>query len=276
MIPDKLIDAYKRGNFGVFVGAGLSQGAGLPGWGQLLDELINLCKANTPLSDQKENDLRRLSKDPSKFLLVAEEIREILHSDLQKFIKSRFDDKSIQPTLSQQKIIQLKAKFIITTNYDTLLENAFIKVNNSMPNPLTYKDAATINYNFLTEEPFILKAHGDARSAPSEIILTEKDYRNVIYMQRGYQSVLQVLFSTCNVLFLGASLKDPELSLMLGYIHNIFNGGGPEHFALMNRYEITDTEVERWRKDYTINIIPYDPHDGHIEVENVLDELLKL
>lgn len=275
MIPDKLVKAYRNGNFGVFVGAGLSQGAGLPGWDSLLSELIDLAVKQAGISGKKEGELKQLTTE-NKYLLVAEELREILHNDLQKYIKERFDDKHASPTGTQKKVIQLKSRFIVTTNYDTLLENAYIQVNGRMPNPLTYKDATQINYNYLTNETFILKAHGDARSAPSEIILTEKDYRNVIYLQKGYQSILQVLFSTCHVLFLGASLKDPELNLMLGYIHNIFNGGGPDHFALINKDEITDTEVERWRKDFSINIITYDPHDSHKEVEDFLDNMLAL
>lgn len=275
MVPTQLKEAYQKGNFGVFVGAGLSQGAGLPGWDVLLDELITLAQDVAHISAHKTAELKQHIAE-SKYLLVAEELREILSSELQKYIKKRFVDKSIHPTIVQQKVIQLRTKFIITTNYDTLLENAFIKVNGVMPNPLTYKDAAAINNNFLTNETFILKAHGDARSAPNEIILTEQDYRNIIYMQRGYQSVLQVLFSTCHVLFLGASLKDPELNLMLGYIHNIFNGGGPTHYALIAQNAVTETERNRWFKDFNIQIITYDPHNSHVEVEEFLDELLTL
>lgn len=275
-IPPKLKTAYLDGSFGIFVGAGLSQGAGLPNWETLLLELISHAQENDMLSDAKEADLLKLVKDSSKYLLVAEELREVLNTDLQKFIKKRFDDDSIEPTEVTKKTIRLKSKFIITTNYDTLMENSYIKVHSKMPNVLTYRDAATINYNILSNIPFILKAHGDAKRAPNEIILTEKDYRNIIFKENGYQSVLHVLFSTSSILFLGASLKDPELNLVLSYIHNIFHGGGPSHFALINSNEVTSVEKDRWRKDYNINIITYDPHDNHKEVENLIDALILL
>lgn len=275
-IPPKLIEAYNKGSFGVYVGAGLSRASGLPNWEFLLIELIDVALGNNFINIDKADELKTLAKDSNNYLLVAEELKDILSTDFPKFIKKKFDDKALIPSDALCKIIQLRQKFIITTNFDTLIEKAYAKVFSDIPNPLTYKNASAINYNILTNEQFILKAHGDAKSASNEIILTEKDYRNIIFKEKGYQSVLHVLFSTCNILFLGASLKDPELKLMLGYIHNIFHGGSPDHFALMNKDEITNTEIDRWRKDFNINIITYDPVNNHKEVELFTDELLKL
>lgn len=66
------------------------------------------------------------------------------------------------------------------------------------------------------------------------------------------------------------------MKLMLGYIHNIFHGGSPVHYALMNKEELTKVEIDRWRRDYNINIISYDPHDNHKEVEIFIDEILAI
>jgi SIR2-like domain len=273
MIPPNLIDAYKKGSFGVFVGAGISQGSGLPSWQSLLKELIEDCKKNGTISTKKASELLKISKDTSKYLLIAEELREIMGADMQKYIQKRFDEDTLKPSLTLKAIIKLNYKFIITTNYDTLIERAFVE-DGVVPNDITYKDAATINNNLLNSKSFLLKAHGDARRSWNEIIITEKDYRNIIYREPGYQSVLQVIFSMFNILFLGVSLNDPELKLLLGYIHNVFHGGSPQHFALMDKTKITPTEIERWRKDFQINIIPYDPKDDHKAVHDLVVELL--
>ncbi len=275
-IPNKLKESYTSGSFGIYVGAGLSRASGLPDWYTFLNELIVFAFENTYINDEKKDELIFLSENPSNFLLLAEELKDILASDLPKYIKKKFDDKSLEPSSTLCKVVQLNSKFIITTNYDTLIEKAYARVFSDIPNPLTYKNASAINYNILTNQSFILKAHGDAKSAANEIILTEKDYRNIIFKEKGYQSVMHVLFSTCNVLFLGASLNDPELKLMLSYIHNIFHGGSPDHFALINKDDITNTERDRWRKDYNINVITYDPRDNHVEVEEFIDNLLEL
>lgn len=275
-LPPKLIEAYKNGSFGLYIGAGMSRASGLPDWETFLKELIEHCFSNKYIRQDKYEELLLLTYDSNNFLLVAEELKEILSSDLPTIITKRFDDKSLVPSDTLCNIMRLRHKFIITTNYDTLIEKAYAKVFSDIPNPLTYKNPSAINYNLLNNQPFILKAHGDAKSAANEIILTEKDYRNIIFKEKGYQSVLHVLFSTCNILFLGVSLKDPELKLLLGYIHNIFHGGTPPHFALLSNENISSTEISRWRKDFNIDIITYDPKGSHIEVDNIINALLEI
>ncbi len=276
MIPTKIISSYKAGSFGVYIGSGLSQAAGLPDWKSFLLELAAYALDNEFIDKSKEQELIALTDHSSNYLMIAEELKDILSSDLPKYIKQRFDDRSLKPTQLLCKLVQLKSRFIITTNYDTLIEKAYAKIYHDIANPLSYKNASSINYNILTNEPFILKAHGDAKSSPNEVIITEKDYRNIIFKEKGYQSVLQVLFSTCNILFMGASLRDPDLKLLLSYIHNIFHGGSPDHYALINQNDITKTEIDRWRKDFNIHIITYDPIDNHKYLEDFTDELLKL
>lgn len=273
-IPKNLIDSINKKKCSLFIGAGLSIKAGFPSWKDLLIELIEKVKSETRTPSSKTDELTSLVNNSTKYLLVAEEIRDLLHTELPKYIKIRFDDKKIAPTILHEKLFSIYHNYIITTNYDLLLENAFVKVNGRMPNVYTYKDASSINYNLYEHEKFILKAHGDSSRAPEEIILTEKDYRRIIYNERGYQSILQAMFSTSNILFLGISLNDPEINLLLGFIHHIFHGGSPEHYALMSQEQVTETEIDRWRKDFKINIITYDPVDNHKQVEEFVDGII--
>lgn len=267
MIPEELKNEYKKG-LGIFIGAGISQGSGLPGWGKLLEDLINEGFDDGIIEESKKNELLELLNDPSKYLLVAEELRDIIQLD--KKIKKIFSDDSILPSDTLRKIIGLKRKFIVTTNYDTLIESALVE-QRIVPNDFTYKDAADVNDNLFNGKDFLLKAHGDARKA--QVILTEKDYRNIIFKEAGYQSVLHVIFSMNTILFLGASLNDPELKLLLAYLHNIFHGGSPNHYAFMSQDNITKTEIDRWRKDFNIIIKTYDPKNNHEELEKLIDEL---
>lgn len=274
IIPKNLLDSINNRKCGLFVGAGLSINAGFPTWELLLLELIDKVKKETRTSSSKTDELITLVNNPTKYMLVAEEIRDLLHTELPKYIKVRFDDKKIEPTILHEKLQKINHNYIITTNYDLLIENAYVKVNGRMPNVYTYKDSSSINYNLYERENFILKAHGDSSRAPEEIILTENDYRRILYNERGYQSILQTIFSTSNILFLGVSLNDPELNLLLGFIHHIFHGGSPDHFALMPQDQVTETEIDRWRKDYNINIVTYDPDENHKQVEEFVDGII--
>lgn len=274
MIED-IKKAIDKKSFGLYIGAGLSIGAGLPSWAQLLNELIDIIERKNLFNSDKCQEMRLLSNNPSKYLLLAEEIRELIQSDLERLIRDRFEDKNKQPTETHDILVKLKSKFIITTNYDTLIEKALVKnFVNFFPTVYTYKDASSINYSLWNNDHFVLKAHGDAKT-PKEIILTEKDYRNIIYNQSGYQSILHAIFSTNSILFVGASLNDPELLLLLGYIHNIFHGGSPTHYALMAEETVTKTEIERWRKDFNIQIICYNSKDNHAELKEYLENIVK-
>lgn len=272
---EKIYKAIDQDSLGVFVGAGLSVGAGLPSWEDLLGELIDKVENETQTAEDRIKDLRALNKNPTKYLLLAEELREILSDTLDVFIREKFDDKNIRPTKAHELAVSLPAQFLITTNYDTLLEKAFVKVHDSIfPSIFSYDQPDTINYNLWNNEYFILKAHGDAKNSPKNIILTEKDYRKVIHQSYGYQSVLHTIFSSCTILFIGASLSDPELLLLLGFIHNIFHGGSPHHYALLAEDKVTKTEVDRWRKDFNIHIITYNPKNNHEEVENIMKTII--
>ena len=272
-IPQELIDSFNKGRCAIFIGAGLSIAAGLPSWRSLIEELITLAKEKANLSSKRINNLRSLLSKESKFLLLAEELREVLPNEINKYIIERFEDSNIKPTNTHLKLMRLPYRFLITTNYDSLLEKAFVQVKKEDYTSFTYEDPASINYAIHTGKEFILKAHGDAKKAPQNIIFTEKDYRKILYRERGYQSILEVIFSTFNVLFLGVSFNDPEINLLLGYIHNIFHGGAPEHYALMKSDDVTEVELDRWRKDFKINVIPYSPKNKHIEIDKFLDTL---
>ena len=270
---EEIKKAIEKNSFGIYVGAGLSMGAGLPSWPQLLNELIDIIERKG-IANNRIEEMRQLASQSSKFLLLAEEIRDLIQNDLEKLIRDRFEDKSKQPTETHDVLVKLKSKFIITTNYDTLIEKSLVKnYDNYFPTVYTYKDASSINYSLWNNDHFVLKAHGDAKT-PKEIVLTEKDYRNIIYNQSGYQSILHAIFSTNSILFLGVSLNDPELLLLLSYIHNIFHGGTPNHYALVPKENVSQTEIERWRKDYNIQISPYNSIDNHIEIRHFIEQII--
>lgn len=276
-IPQELVDAFKSERAGLFVGAGLSQSAGLPNWEGLLLDLIDLVKENQFNNNQDYIDeLTKLAKDTSKYLIVAQELKDNLQDDFRKYIMKKYDEECPAPKEIHRKLIKLPYKFIITTNYDTLLEDAFVEVFAKQAKVRTFRESADVSYDLWGNRQFILKAHGDASSPQQGIVLTEKDYREIIFNMLGYQSILQTLFSTKTILFTGSSLVDPELKLLLSFVHNAFHGGGPKHYALINSDEMNSVEADNWRKNFNIQIIPYSPNNNHAELEQFIDELAAL
>lgn len=273
-IPVDLIDSFKKERGGLFIGAGLSQSVGLPDWKTLLMDLIGLAeKVSYKPNAEFIASCLKLLEDPSKFLILAQELKDFLQDSFRKYIIEKYSDNCPPPSQAHLNIIKYPYQFIITTNYDTLLENAFVQVEGKQAKVYTFKDSPDIAYDLWNGRPFILKAHGDANKTQQGIILTEKDYRQILFQEKGYQSILQSLFTTKTILFIGASLSDPELKLLLSFIHSSFHGGGPTHYALISEDDMNAVEAESWRKNFNIQIIPYSPANDRKEVSDFIKTL---
>lgn len=265
-IPKDLITYFDNRKASFFVGAGLSRSVGLPDWYTLLCELIDRVEKVIPNSKAYADECRELVKYPEAFLTIAQELREKLDtSEFNKYIRERFVDQRPDPNEAFKLIVDMPYNYIITTNYDYLIEDAYAHVHRKTAKKYTYRQAQAMADNIWNGYPFILKAHGDA-DEPDKIVLTERDYRNLINAEVGYKSILQVLFTTNTILFIGTSLTDPELKLLLGFLRHFYHEGGPVHYALMDETQLTSITAERWRKDYGINIIRYNPIYDHQQV----------
>lgn len=269
-VPNELIDALKKDRCAVFVGAGLSVGAGYPTWGQLLTSLIIKAEARNYIDTNKKIELEEMAKTTGKWLMVAQELSDIYtQPGFQNEIVLIIESISATPTEAHKLITQIPFKFVLTTNYDQLIENAYFPKFNSIPKIFTHADVADFADSLWKQDFFILKAHGSVQKK-STIILTEKDYRTVIYSSTGYRAILAAVFTTKTILFVGFSLSDPEIQLLLSSLHNAFQGSGVYHYALVPRTEFSATEASHWRKNYNVECIVYEPSTGHPEVETFL------
>lgn len=273
--PEDLLSAFNERKCGIFVGAGVSTTAGLPNWMEMLSELVKCVKKLPNQTRPLIDDLNRLLKDKSKQLALASVLKEELGQDFFSYMVKRFADSSIKPTKAHQAIVALPTQFLITTNYDQLLERAVLKATagKNVPNSYTYKQAGAVASCLHRDTPFILKAHGDAKSEPEGVILTEKDYRQIIHHEPGYQSLLQTLFTTFNILFVGTSFTDIELQLLLGYIHSSFHGKTPTHYALIVDDIPNAALIGAWKRDFNIHVISVGSKNNYAQV---LDFLITL
>jgi hypothetical protein len=272
-VPDDLKDALIKGRCAAFIGAGLSVGAGYPKWEALITTLITRAVSKGYIDAKKRGELEHMTKTASKWLLVAQELtdsygRATFHTELVTI----FEAINAMPTAVHKLVTEIPFKFVVTTNYDQLIENAYFPKFNRIPKIFTHADVSDFADSLWKQDFFILKAHGDLQKK-SGIILTENDYRTIIYSSNGYRSLLATIFTTKTILFLGVSLNDPELQMLLSSLHDAFHGSGPYHYALVSSDEFNDTEATLWRKNYNIQCILYKPSTGHPEVETFLNNL---
>ena len=275
--PEELLKALADHRAVLFAGAGLSRAevhtetgtteVSLPTWAELLSDLLTRTKRLNP---QETSELKR-AIDFQRYGFVAQAIKERLTG-------GEFDDaldeifpERLQPTKRHRLITEIPFSAVVTTNYDKLLESAYASRQFS-PRKYTFRQAPRIISALRKGDFFVLKAHGDIDDKDS-IILSEHDYRQLLYKEPGYRAVLNTIFIMRTVLFIGTSLTDVDLRLVLEWISETFDRRGPVHFALVPGEGVGTSEVKHWREFFGIELILYDPSDGHREVDTFLERL---
>jgi hypothetical protein len=272
-LPKSLVQAYAEKRCAVFVGAGASQAAGYPGWDGFLELLVDRCVDENRLSEDEAQSYRNLVGVAGKQLTLASALKDKLGDVWDLVISEMFYDDHKNPAAVHTLLPKLtNLSMVITTNYDTLLEDNY--ANGRPPKVLTFSDGGEMRRLMLQRQFFILKAHGDAAKPGNGIILTINDYRGLA-RERAYQSLLASIFTLNTVLFIGVSLNDPELLVMLDYLADTFEPGSrPIHYALIAEEEINPVEKERWLKDYLIQIVPISSANDYADVPGAIEALM--
>ncbi|RDD72741.1 SIR2 family NAD-dependent protein deacylase [Paracoccus versutus] len=275
LMPEPLIQEYSKGRVGLLVGAGASAGAGLPMWGKFLEDMLTYAKSSGSVSDAKAANYAALI-ETGKYLPAASGLKAELGSYFADYVKKIFVDSRPKPTALHDAMLALdQLQFVLTTNYDTLLERTF-RTKDADVTVCTYKDAGEVRRSLHRREFFILKAHGDASRSGDGIILTEQDYRAILFKEPAYQHMLATMFSMYTMVFVGASMTDPELNLMLNYVASTFQpDSGPTHYAALTKERINEIEMERWFKDFKIKVIPVSEEDEYVELTEMIKILAK-
>ncbi|WP_224244608.1 SIR2 family NAD-dependent protein deacylase [Hyalangium gracile] len=267
-LPGLLVRYIQEKRCVVFVGAGLSAGAGLPMWGKLLELSIEELGRALPDGESHQDELRELVKR-GKLLEVAEFCREKLGSSYHQFLteKVRGDQAALPRT--HELLMHLPFSAWVTTNYDKLLERAYSKVLGGYPRTLTHKDTEALGRLLFEGGRFILKAHGDI-DQPNTVVLTSHDYSEIIHANPAFNEAFTGLLLTKALFFVGYSLSDPDFRLLMDRQLTHFKGFVPDRFALMMDVGPVEREV-LWRTA-RIRVISYEK-DRHEQVLHFLESL---
>ncbi|MEB0114276.1 SIR2 family protein [Variovorax sp. RTB1] len=273
MIPPNLKKAYEDERVVFLVGAGPSMGAGLPSWVELLELMIQEGERNNVITPERAVEYRGLKGDANKYLLLASGLKRDLGHNFQRFMEQIFVASKPRTTAFHKALVALdKTQFVVTTNYDTLIEKAFRTIDEDL-SVCTYQEVGEIQRRLSNKEFFVLKAHGDASKPGNGLILTDADYRSLMYQHRGYQSLLITIFTVFTVVIVGASLSDPETKLLLNYIADAFPGASPNHFALMSKEDVTGVEKDHWYAEFNVQFVPLSKDNDYSETTEFLQAL---
>ena len=221
-----LAEELEKGKLVVFVGAGVSKNSGLPEWEELIKDYA---------------DYRGIKEFASKqFLTIPEEVFERYGSlKYYEIAEKRFLGKYF-PNSIHRILKKMDLTYIITTNYDTLIED---KIKNLQ---IVSKDE---DLPYTNSNRMLIKMHGDFKN--KNIVLKKSDYDNYEKNFPLISTLIKGLFTTNTVLFIGYSYNDTNVQQIMNWIKDILKEETRKAFLV----EFTEEDEKEEQNDGHINRI---------------------
>lgn len=238
-----------------------------PSWPSLIQMLAD--SANCSVADVAH--IRSLV-EKERYLDAAEIIRTGLTSQEYSRILTR-EFSNIETGDLHSSIIRLDQRIVMTTNYDSAYEDLCTRgAARDGYTMLNYYDAGLVN-RLRSPTRLILKLHGSVRH-PEMTVLTRSDYFKARTRNPRFFGLVQSLFATNTLLFIGYSLSDPDVQLLLE-TSNIGGEDSFRHYAVVpeGSHEAVSRAIS---ESYGINLIQYDASHGHAVVTESLVRLADL
>jgi hypothetical protein len=163
----------------------------------------------------------------------------------------------------------MDTKITITTNYDLLLNTIYPAHEGYVIRDYTY---GRLVDDIRSPQRIAVKAHGCV-TAPQTIVLTRSSYYDARARHLPFYNLLDALFLTNTILFIGCGLEDPDIQLVLENANIAFPSGHP-HYALVAKGR-HPALIGSTRKAHNIKLIEYDNSAGdHAEAVSMLGELV--
>ncbi len=246
-------------NLIIFVGAGASMGSNFPSWNKVIEDLAG--RLNIDVKNYTDNTII-----PQLYYNARGK------KDYNETVHELFDKPDAKPNAIHERIISLNPKYVITTNYDTLIEQAFNESGTFLD--VIEKDS---DLPYAHSDNMIIKMHGGFKY--NNFVLKEDDYLNYSNNFKLIENYIKALFARYTVLFVGYSFNDPDTKHIFSWIRSILEEDQQRAY-LINITDDYDEQVCNYYSNLGINIIfaksfP-DISDNYTERTTfILDKILK-
>lgn len=200
---DFLAEELQNQKLVIFVGAGVSMNSDLPSWSSLVK-----CYAEYIGIEKQNYDSEEMLEIPEKFYNHFGKIK--YYDILEKKFKNNHEPNFIHKALNN-----LNLDYIITTNYDNLIET---ELNESNEYDVITKDEELA---YSKSKKMIIKMHGDIENRNA--VLKKSDYDKYEQNFPLITTFVKSLFTTNTVLFIGYSLNDINVKNIMKWISDILN-----------------------------------------------------
>lgn len=204
-LPLELVKALREGRCAIFVGAGASIAAGLPGWAELVTPLAEALQMKDVSASNIDSEM--LLRIPGYYEIekgrrelirhVTEKIRPIC----ERLRKSKLEE--ARPV--HRRLAQLPTRLFYTTNFDTLLEDEFRRQDKDCIEIASESDARLHTERTGRE---LRKIHGSL----DDFVLTPGDFARAVHERPAMFAGLADDLKSHSFLFVGYSLRDPDFA----------------------------------------------------------------
>lgn len=233
----------EQGKLVIFVGAGVSCNVdGMPSWNALIQNMakaIDYSRCDTCRHRLESCENTCLLKDDfstDELLKVPQHVfnkdQELYYRILNESIPAVTADAPLSSA-----IFDINPAHIITTNYDQLLESSK-NIFCEQYQVIVY-DKDLLNAD---KGKYIIKMHGDLSDA-SSIVLKEQDYLDYSQKHVLIELFIKSLLTDHIVLFLGYSLNDYNIKLILSWLNYMRSQNGAFDVDRRVGYLILDQEI---------------------------------
>ena len=233
----------EQGKLVIFVGAGVSCNVdGMPSWNTLIQNMakaINYSRCSSCRHKAEKCESTCFLKDDfstDEFLKIPQYVFNKNQELYDRVLAESISAVTADAPLSSA-ILDINPAHIITTNYDQLLEsskNIFCEQYQ-----VIVHDKDLLNAD---KGKYIIKMHGDI-SEPSSIVLKEQDYLDYSQKHVLIELFIKSLLTDHIVLFLGYSLNDYNIKLILSWLNYMRSQNGALDENRRVGYLILDQEV---------------------------------
>lgn len=266
----RLVEKIRRNECVPFIGSGMSAPSGLKTWADLLR---SLCAAAKVPSDECEAHLGAAQYEALADLLYSRIPKPLFDEKLENRLHVAWDE--IDGAIRYSPILFQGCPFILTSNFDDILEQLFNRFGLVLEQPLYGRNLAEFQTRRESSRCFIVKIHGDYKQPHTRVLL--KGEYDSFYSDTSCCAELQLMFSTYSSLFLGCSLSaDRTLEILKAAASS--GARTPRHYAFLQK-NADFQEMENRLSEHSVFPIWYDgEHDECIEAlfMGILRELGKI
>ncbi|WP_137389299.1 SIR2 family NAD-dependent protein deacylase [Rhodoligotrophos defluvii] len=238
---EELAERIRQRKVILFAGAGVSMNVGLPSWGTLIEHMVEDLGLDMSSQEVQECTYQMLAE----YYRLKQGSIGPLRSWMDRNWK--VSPEHVKQSRLHKLIVELDFPIIYTTNYDRNLEVAFNLYDKPFVKIANAKDIAKATEG-VTQ---IIKYHGDFDEDAS-LVLAETDYFNRL----SFESPLDLKFRSDalgkTVLFIGYSMSDMNIRLLLHRLWETWNRSGyekdrPRSFVFMpNPNLVQEAILARW------------------------------